>query len=120
MRHPVTAFVVKLVATVAAVAFIAYFYSPIWGTMNMMHVLILGIIVAVIGFVTDLIITKATNNIVAVYVDIAVTTLVIYFGNYLFWNMKVTWTFAFLVGLLVGAIEWVLHYTMIRRANHTD
>ncbi|MGZ4031641.1 MAG: DUF2512 family protein, partial [Tumebacillaceae bacterium] len=117
MRHPVSAFLIKLVSTVAAVAFIAYFYSPIWGTMNMVHVLVLGLVVAVIGFVTDLIITKATNNIVAVYVDIAVTTLVIYFGNYLFWNMQVTWTFAFLVGLLVGAIELVLHYTVVRGAN---
>lgn len=116
MQRPVSAFFVKLIATIAAFYFVALFF-PLDGTMNFLHALILGLIVAVIGYISDILIVRAVNKIVGVYVDIAIATIVTYFGNYLLYGMHVSWTFALLVGLLIGAVEMVLHSLYFRRSR---
>ncbi len=116
MNSHLLAFAVKLVSTVAAIAFVALFF-PLWGTMNFFHSLILGLIVAVIGYVSDLIIPRVINQIVAVAFDLVVTTLVIYAGNYFLPGMSVSWTFAWFVGILVAGIEIFYHFQFVKKAN---
>lgn len=114
MRH-VTAFLVKLVATIAAMYFVALFF-PLWGTMTFWHTVVLGLFVSIIGYITDLYIPQAFNSIAAVYVDFAVTLIVTYFGNFALWGMSVSWTFALFVALLVAGVEIFYHFKFVRRS----
>lgn len=113
-RH-ITAFIVKLVSTIAALYTVALFY-PLYGDMNFWHAVILGLIIAVIGYIADLIIPRAINNIVATFADFVLATLVVYFGN-IFWGMDVSWTFAIMCGLLIAGIELFYHYQFVRKTN---
>lgn len=114
-RH-LLAFVVKLGSTIVAMYFIALFF-PLWGKMNFLHALLLGLIVAVLGYVIDLIIPRAINSIVAVAVDLLMATLIVYAGNYFLSGMSVSWTFAWFVGLLVAGFEIFYHAMFVNRVE---
>ncbi|MCX7570747.1 DUF2512 family protein [Tumebacillus sp. DT12] len=115
-RHHLIAFLVKFGATVASIYFIALFY-PVWGHMHFGHALILGLVIAVVGYLADLIIPRAVNYIVAVAFDLVTAVLIVGFGNVLFPGMSVSWTFAWFVGLLVAGVEIFYHYQFVRKSN---
>lgn len=114
-RH-LLAFVVKLGSMIAAVYFIALFF-PLWGQANLFHAVMLGLIIAVLGYAADLIIPRAVNQIVAVAVDLVLAALVVFAGNYFLPGMNVSWTFAWFVGLLVAGIEIFYHFQFVRKSN---
>ncbi|HEU4963749.1 MAG TPA: DUF2512 family protein, partial [Bacilli bacterium] len=99
-----------------ALYFIALFW-PLWGDMNFLHALVLGVIISVIGYLTDLVVPRAMNNIVAVFLDFALATLVVYLGNYFLPGYYASWTFSLIVGFLVAGVEMFYHPQFIRKSN---
>jgi hypothetical protein len=116
MNRPVTAFLVKLVLTIAAILVIAAFY-PLYGTLNLMHAIVLGLIISILGYIADLFTPRAVNNIVATAVDLVMATLIVYFGNWMFWGVYVSWTFSWFCGILIAAIEMFYHLQFVRKSS---
>jgi hypothetical protein len=102
------AFVLKLLATFAAVYFVALFF-PLLGSVNIVHAMLLSIAITVLGFVTDLIVPRAVNNIVAVMMDFGLAALVTFLLQSMLPGMRVSDTFAIFVGLLVAGVEIFIH-----------
>lgn len=116
MNRHLIAFLVKWGAMVAALYLIAVFW-PLWGTMNLWHALVLGTLISAIGYAADLVVPRAVNNIVAVFLDFGMATLVTYLGNFFLPGLYVSWTFALLVGFLVAGVEIFYHPQFIRKSN---
>lgn len=114
VRHLI-AFIVKLGSTIVALYVVATFY-PLYGHMHFLHAVILGLIIAVVGYIADLIIPRALNYIVAVFADFGLATLVVYMGNVLL-GMEVSWTFAIMCGLLIAGVEFFYHFQFVRKTN---
>ncbi|PWK13970.1 DUF2512 family protein [Tumebacillus permanentifrigoris] len=108
--------IVKLIGTFAAVYFVALFF-PLHGYMNIFHALILSIVITLIGFVTDLVVPTALNNIVAIAVDFVMAAVVVKLGSNLFLNMYVNLYFALFVGLTVALVEFFYHAKFVRKAK---
>lgn len=114
MRYGFAAsFAVKWLGTVASVLFVGLFF-PLYGIMNWVHMLLLGTVITLLGYLADLAIPRAVNHIAAIFADFALAALVAYLGNYLLPGMRVTWTFATILGLLVAGVEIFYHAKFIR------
>jgi hypothetical protein len=106
----------KLVGTFAAVYFVALFF-PLHGYMNFFHALTLSIVITLLGYITDLILPQALNNMVAIAIDFVLAAIVVKFGNLLFWNMDVNLYFALFVGLAVALVEVFYHTKFVRKTQ---
>jgi hypothetical protein len=109
-------FLIKLVLTIAAIWVVAFAYRP-WGFMRFSHAVILGVIVAIIGYFTDRAIVSRSNHYVATAIDFLVTFVVVCMGDWLFWGMRVSLMFAVFVGILVAAVEFFYHYQFVRETK---
>lgn len=110
----VLGFLVKYVLSFVAVYFVALFF-PLHGYMTLGHALVLGLVVAVLNFIVDLIVPRAVNSLVAVAIEFVIATLVVAFGNLWFWSMNVNWYFALFCGLLVALTEIYYHARFVRQ-----
>jgi hypothetical protein len=106
-------FVIKLVSTIAAIWVVAFAYRP-WGYMRFSHAVILGLIVALLGLLTDRWIVARSNHYVATAVDFLVAFVVVCAGDWFFWGMRVSLLFAVMVAILVAAVEFFYHYQFVR------
>lgn len=104
----ITSFLVKWLGSVAAVLFIGMFF-PLYGVMNLLHVILLGTVITIVGFLADLVIPRASNHIVAVVSDFVMASLIMYLANYIMPGVRITWTFAIITGLLVAGVEIFYH-----------
>ncbi|GIM47174.1 hypothetical protein DNHGIG_27230 [Collibacillus ludicampi] len=109
-------FLIKLIVTIAAIWVVAFAYRP-WGYMRFSHAVVLGVIVAIIGYFTDRAIVYRSNNYVATAVDFLVAFTVVCVGDWLFWGMRVSLLFAVFVGILVAAVEFFYHYQFVRETK---
>jgi hypothetical protein len=84
--------------------------------MDFWHAILVGLMIAIVGYLADLVIPRAINYIVAVMGDFVLATLVVYMGN-IFPGMTVSWTFAIMCGLLIAAVETFYHIGFVRKTN---
>ncbi|BCJ88093.1 DUF2512 family protein [Effusibacillus dendaii] len=112
----ITSFLIKWVAVTAAVWFTSLFF-PLHGTMNFGHVLLIGTVISIIGYISDLVISPAANQMVAIVADFVLAALIAYMGNYLLFGMNVTWTFAVILGLIVAGVEIFYHAKFVTAVN---
>ncbi|RSL30201.1 DUF2512 family protein [Salibacterium salarium] len=81
---------------------------PIWNT--------IGLTLIVVGaayFIGDLLILRATNNIVSTTADIGLCTIVIWLVGPFVLNAPVPFFLALLAGIFIGAGEWFFHKYII-------
>lgn len=113
MARHVVAFLVKFGATAAALYVIALFW-PLLGSMTFLHAVVLGLVIAVLGYVSDLIIPRAVNNIVAVMLDFILAAAVVWLGSIFLPGMAATDSFIIICALLIAGVEMFYHAKFVR------
>ncbi|WP_106497450.1 DUF2512 family protein [Lentibacillus sp. Marseille-P4043] len=81
----------------------AYWYQPI----------IIGVVLAVIGYFMEVLMLKESTNWLSTGLDFIVTTLVVYYGSMFFTDSAVTFWGAVLTGLLIAVTEIFQHYWLL-------
>ncbi|MGY0691728.1 DUF2512 family protein [Virgibacillus sp. FSP13] len=81
----------------------AYWYQPI----------IIGVVLAVIGYFMEVVMLKENTNWLSTGLDFIVTTLVVYYGAMFFVNSAVTFWGAVLTGILIAVTEIFQHYWLL-------
>lgn len=81
----------------------AYWYQPI----------ILGIILAFVGYFMEVFMLREETNWLNTLIDFIVSTAIVYFGSMLFVNAAVTLWGAVLTGALIAVTEIFQHYWLL-------
>lgn len=75
--------------------------------------IIIGVVLAVIGYYMEVGMLRKNTNWVSTAIDFVVTTLVVYFGAMLFNGTHVTFWGAVLTGIIIGITEIFQHYWLL-------
>lgn len=111
MNH-ISAFLIKWVAIFASILFVGVFL-PLTVTMNWVQAFILSLIISILGYIGDWFVIPAMNSIVALFLDFAMTLLVVRAGHWIFSGVNISWTFAVLTAILVTVVEIFYHTKVI-------
>ncbi|SES79427.1 Protein of unknown function [Oceanobacillus limi] len=81
----------------------AYWYQPI----------VLGVILAFIGYFMEILILREDTNWLSIFMDFIASTVIVYFGTMLFVNAEITILGAVLTGALLAVTEIFQHNWLI-------
>ena len=101
------------------VVFISDLLSPKINFSQFWQVIVLGIIIAILGYSTDNLLLDRISVLITTWTDTAIFTLVIWASSTIFINSYITFAGALFTGILLGFSEYVEHRSLLKSRRRT-
>ncbi|HLR72238.1 MAG TPA: DUF2512 family protein [Pseudogracilibacillus sp.] len=113
--------VVKLIVAPIGIILASWIF-PIVNFANWYQPIMLGIVVAVVGYLMEVTMLREDTNWMTLIADFVVASAIVYFGAMFFMNSYVTFLGALLTGALLGVTEIFQHNWLLNsgRAKKED
>ena len=93
--------------------YIADMLSPQINFYLLMDIIIIGLIVALVGYIGDSFLLKKISNFTLTWIDVILSTLVIWISSWFFTTAQITFSGSLFTGILLGFTEYLSHRMLL-------
>lgn len=105
-------FIVKIILCPMAVLFASFILTNV--TFSMWYQpIILGVIIAIVGYFMEVLMLRRDTNWLTVLLDFFMSAAIVYFGSLIFGNSFVSFWGAVFTGLIIAVVEVFQHYWLL-------
>ncbi|MED2972807.1 DUF2512 family protein [Fictibacillus sp. B-59209] len=115
-----TSLIIKLI-TIPIVLFVAAFFFPGVHFESYWQIIVVGMTLAILGVAVEYFVLRKGALWISVFIDVAVSCIILYYASNFQWEASVTWFGALLTSVFLGILEFFTHrYLLASHKAHSE